>query len=404
MVIKLAWRNIWRNRRRSVITLVSIIFAVVLCVLMDSLKKGLLDKMKDNIVGLYSGYAQVHAEGYWDERSLENSFSTADNLHPILQDEPRLKDAIPRLESFILAASGEYAKGSMIIGMDPAAESTYSGLAEKVIAGQYLEANDRAVMITQGLAEYLNLRVSDTLVLLGQGYHGASAVAKYPIKGLLKFGSPDLDRGMIYLPLSESQELFGAPQRMTAFVLQLKDPELASQIAGDLDLALGDQYEAMSWEEMSPDLDQFIRGEETENVVFQIILYLLIGFGIFGTILMMTMEREREFGIMVAIGMKKWRLLLMVVLECLMLAILGALGGMLLSFPITYYFFQYPINISGQLAEAYENFGIEPVFYFSIEPEIFYTQAIVVLFLASLLSLFPLIKIFLLKPVAAMRK
>ena len=404
MVIKLAWRNIWRNRRRSVITLVSIIFAVVLCVLMDSLKKGLLDKMKDNIVGLYSGYAQVHAEGYWDERSLENSFSTADNLHPILQDEPRLKDAIPRLESFILAASGEFAKGSMIIGMDPAAESTYSGLAEKVIAGQYLEANDRAVMITQGLAEYLNLRVSDTLVLLGQGYHGASAVAKYPIKGLLKFGSPDLDRGMIYLPLSESQELFGAPQRMTAFVLQLKDPELASQIAGDLDLALGDQYEAMSWEEMSPDLDQFIRGEETENVVFQIILYLLIGFGIFGTILMMTMEREREFGIMVAIGMKKWRLLLMVVLECLMLAILGALGGMLLSFPITYYFFQYPINISGQLAEAYENFGIEPVFYFSIEPEIFYTQAIVVLFLASLLSLFPLIKIFLLKPVAAMRK
>ncbi len=80
------------------------------------------------------------------------------------------------------------------------------------------------------------------------------------------------------------------------------------------------------------------------------------------------------------------------------------MGGMLLSFPITYYFFQYPINISGKLAEAYENFGIEPVFYFSIEPEIFYTQAIVVLFLASLLSLFPLVKIFLLQPVTAMRK
>ncbi|NND31175.1 MAG: ABC transporter permease [Saprospiraceae bacterium] len=382
----------------------SIVFAVVLCVLMDSVKKGLLDRMKENIVSIYSGYVQVQQNGFWENRTLEQSFKPTKQLLQYLSGHHEIVSVIPRLESFILVASDDYAKGTLIVGIDPEMEARHGDLSDKIISGTYLSVGDRAALITEGLAGYLRLGAGDTIVLLGQGYHGATAVGKYLIKGVVKFGSPELNEGLVYLPLQESQSLFAADERITALVLDLQDIDLSHQVANELSEDLGHQYEVMSWQEMSPELDQFIKGEETENVIFQIILYLLIAFGIFGTILMMTLEREREFGILVAIGMKKHFLSSMVILENLMIALLGSLGGLLLSFPATFYFFRYPIPLKGKLAEAYENFGIEPIFYFSIDPEIFYSQAIIVLLLASLLSFFPVLKVGALHPVNAMRK
>lgn len=404
MLFTLAWRNIWRNRRRTLITMGSIVFAVVLCVLMDSIKKGLLDRMKENVIGLYSGYAQIHKNGYWDKRTLDNSFEFDQGIITQVHQDKQISEVIPRLESFTLAASEEYAKGSMIVGFDPEGESLVTQLNTKIERGSYLDPNDQAVLVSEGLAEYLKLGVADTIVLLGQGYHGVNAVGKYEIKGLIKFGSPTLNKGLIYLPLQESQRLFGAENRLTSYVLMLEDVEKSQSVATKLERKLGEEYEVMSWQTMSPELDQFIKNENQENVIFQIVLYMLIAFGIFGTILMMTVEREREFGILTAIGMNKMPLAMMVVLENLMISLGGALGGFLLSMPVAYYFYRYPISLQGSLAEAYENFGIEPVFYFSMDAVVFYRQAIIVMLLASILSFYPIIKVSLLKPVIAMRK
>ncbi len=404
MVLKLAWRNIWRNRRRTMITAASIVFAVVLSVLMDSVKDGILDRMRENIVGLYTGYIQVHGEGYWKERTLEKSFLHSEEVSKQLQDYQGVTTVIPRLESFTLAASESHSKGTMIVCILPEEEDSMTGLEDRVYAGTYLDAADKSVLISEGLADYLELDLADSLVLLGQGYHGVTAVGKFPIKGLVRFGSPELNQGLIYLPLQAGQELFGATGRVTAFVLSLKDIEQARSTAQALQTLLGPDFEVMSWQEMTPELDQFIKGETTENKVFQIVLYLLIAFGIFGTILMMTLEREREFGILIAIGMKKIRLSSMVIVENLMISLLGVFGGLLLSIPAVWYFYLYPIPLSGSLAEAYENFGLEAIFYFSIESEIFINQAMVVLLLSGFLSFFPLIKIAGLKPVTALRK
>ncbi len=404
MLVTLAWRNIWRNRRRTLITMASIVFAVVLCVLMNSIKKGLLDRMKENVVSLYSGYAQIHKNGYWDKRTLENTFVHQPDLVKTVSQYAEIKNLIPRLESFTLAASDDYAKGSMIVGIDPSAEASVTKLHDKVKAGSYLQADDEAVLVSEGLAEYLKLNVNDTIIILGQGYQGVNAVGKYEIKGLLKFGSPELNKGLIYIPLKESQKLFGAYNRLSAFVLMLDNIDKSQVVSNRLAARLGSEYEVMSWQTMAPELDQFIESEQRENIVFQAVLYMLIAFGIFGTILMMTLEREREFGILTAIGMRKFPLSMMVVMENLMISLGGAFGGFLLSMPVVYYFFKYPIRLTGTLAEAYENFGLEPIFYFSIEPIVFYTQALIVMVLASVLSFYPILKIRRLKPVVAMRK
>ncbi|MDH3648634.1 MAG: ABC transporter permease, partial [Saprospiraceae bacterium] len=263
MLAKLAWRNIWRNRRRTIITAASIVFAVLLSVLMDSVKDGILDKMKENVVGLYTGYAQIHSSGYWAQRTLENSFHQAQDLKRRVAAHADVRTVIPRLESFTLAASQDHSKGSMIVSIDPAGEAAVTNLDDKVVSGSYLEGDDQAVLVTEGLANYLRLTIEDSIVLLGQGFQGATAVGKYPIKGLVKFGSPELNQGLIYIPLEEGQKFFGAEQRLTAFVLMLRDIDGAEEVAGRLASELGADFEVLSWQEMSPELDQFIQGEST---------------------------------------------------------------------------------------------------------------------------------------------
>ena len=380
----------------------SIVFAVVLSILLDSVKKGLSDKMKENVVSIYTGYIQIHKNGYWDDRTLENSFELKPALVNDTEANEDLRHVIPRLESFALAASRKYSKGCMIVGIDPEKESGMTALEKKLAKGQYLTPSDKAVLVTEGLASYLKLDVNDTLVLIGQGYRGVSAAGKYVIKGLIKFGSPELNKSLVYLPLKESQHLFAAENKLTALVLSPNNTEKSKEVAGTLASSIGPDYEVMTWQSMMPELDQIIEGEKRENVIFQIVLYMLIAFGIFGTILMMTLERQYEFGVMVAIGMKNLRLSTMVILENILISISGAMGGILLSIPIVLYLFIYPIRLGGKLAEAYEKFGIEPIFYFSIAPKVFYSQGLVVFFLALFLSLYPFIKIRKLNPVSAM--
>lgn len=402
MLLKLAWRNVWRNKKRTFITMASIIFAVVLSVLLNSIKTGLLDKMKENLVSFYTGYAQIHKRGYWNEKTLENSFETSDILVKKIISNQEVREVVPRLESFALAASEHLTKGCMVVAIDPGSETQVTALDQKIIRGQYLNKEDRAVLLTEGLAEYLKLDVKDTLVLLGQGYHGVSAAGKFPVKGILRFGSPELNKGLVYMPLAAGQHFYGAENRLSAMVLLLDDVDKVQAVSSTLDKDVQPKYEVMSWQAMVPELDQVIQGENTETVVFLLVLYLLIAFGIFGTILMMTIEREYEFGIMVAIGMKKLKLSAMVIMENILISLLSVASGLALSVPVIFYLYHFPVSMSDKLAKVYENFGIEPVYYFSIKPIVFYSQAIVVLGIALVLSVYPMVKIGKLDPVNAM--
>ncbi|MEP4093769.1 FtsX-like permease family protein [Reichenbachiella sp.] len=403
MYLILAWRNIWRNKRRTFITMASIVFAVLLAILLNSVKEGVLIKMQENVVSFYSGAIQVHKNGYWDEKTLDNSMAYSDSLITQLVNHEEVNVAIGRLESYALAASEKYTKVCMVVGIEPENETLVTSLDKKVIAGDYIRSEDESVLLSEGLAEYLKLTVGDTLVIIGQGYHGVSAAGKYPIKGVIKFASPQLNKTMVYLPMKLAQQLFDATNRLTALVLDIDDVSDADRIEKELTLTTSDEYEVMGWKVLLPELNQVLEGERAENVIFLFVLYMLIAFGIFGTVLMMTIERQYEFGVLIAIGMRNLKLSSVVVLENIMISVLGAIAGTMLSIPMIGYFYKFPIRISGDLEKAYENFGFEPIFYFSIAPKIFYSQTIVIFCIALVLSLYPLLKIARLKPVSAMR-
>jgi putative ABC transport system permease protein len=292
----------------------------------------------------------------------------------------------------------------MVIGIDPDKENSITDLRNKVIEGEYLIANDRSILLAEGLARRLKLNLSDTLVLFGQGYHGAMAVGKFHIKGILKFGSPDLNDQSLYLSLPAAQELYAAEHLLTSYVIGLENPNILDPTAASIQRTLGENFEAMTWEEMMPEVIQHIKTDKGSMVIIQGVLYMLIGFGIIGTLLMMMVERKYEMGMLVAIGMKKVKLMQLLMIESILTIVSGCILGILASIPIVFYLNRYPIRFKGELADMYEEFGFEAIFPTSTDPKIFLTQGMIVLILALLLSLYPIVKIAWLNPVTAMKK
>ena len=404
LIPKLAWRNIWRNRRRTYITAASIMFAVLLGSLMESLQKGAWDNMISNVVNYYYSFAQIHQKGYWEDQKIDKAFLVPDNLLSSLERISNLNGGVPRLESFALAASENLTTGVLLVGTDVDSEDKLTNLSSRVSKGRYLRGDEDAVLVASGLAEKLKLAVGDTLVLISQGFHGINAAGKYPIAGLLEFGSPELNNQMTYMPLSSAQWFYGAEGRATSIALMIDDGSKTGRVVRELNKLIGeDDFEVNRWEEMLPDLVKAKALDSAGNYIVYFILYLVIAFGIFGTILMMTKEREYEFGVLVSIGMKRMMLTTVVFFEIVLLAVLGSVAGILLSLPLVGYFHINPIRFSGTYADVLDKFGFEPIFPALFDPKIFLLQAAIVFVIAIILSSYPFWKIRKLRPVEAMR-
>ncbi|MEM0997305.1 MAG: FtsX-like permease family protein [Bacteroidota bacterium] len=403
MLLKLAWRNLWRNKRRTLITAASVFFAVLLANFMVSIQNGMYDKMIDDVVGLQMGYAQVHQAGYWEEPIIDNSLQSTPELQEQLRSDPQVKDIVPRLETFALATSGELSRGCLVIGIDPEKENALSQLAQRIAEGRYLKSGSApGALVAQGLAEKLNLGLGDTIVMIGQGYHAAPAAGKFAITGILRFGNPEMSNGVVYLALPDAQFMYAAEERITSYVLELEQPREAAQVVHGIEERLPGDYEVMDWQTMSPELMQMMEGDKGGNAIIVGVLYMVVGFGIFGTVLMMTAERRHEFGVTVAIGMKRRMLAFVVFLETVFVSLLGVIIGTATAFPIVVYFNRNPIRLDS-LAEAYAEFGLEPVLPTTIDPAIFLQQATTVLVIATLISIYPFQRILRLNPVRSMR-
>lgn len=404
MLLKLAWRNIWRNKRRSLITMASIFFAVFFAISMRSLQLGTYDMMIENVVRYYAGYIQIHKKGYWEEKTLNNSFNRDTELIKKVNRTEGVEAVVPRLESFALGSHGELTRGVQIVGIDPEAEEELTRVQEKVTRGKVPDSGDRAVLIGKKLAEYFNLSINDTLVFLGQGFHGVTAASMYPVKGIANFNNPELNKILVFLPLKEAQWFYGTGNRITSLALLINDSRETRRIAGHIsDKTDPDQYEVMGWRKMMPELVQAIQADSAGGLIMLFILYMVISFGIFGTLLMMTAERKYEFGVLTSIGMKRWKLGIIVMMESLFLAVMGVISGIIGVAPLVIYFNANPIKLTGNVAKAVEEYGFEPMMPALADPSIALNHGLIVLIIAILLSLYPVIVISGLKPVEAMR-
>jgi ABC-type lipoprotein release transport system permease subunit len=404
MIFKLTWRNLWRNPRRSLITMASVTFTVMLAIVMQSIQLGTFDKLIRNVVSMHTGYVQVHASGYWSERIIEHSFAIDDVRIGQLRRLKGVRGIVPRLECYALISTGQRTRGCQVIGTDLAEEDALSGLASRLTRGRWDVSASEQVFLSEGLATRLSKNPGDTIIMLGQGYHGAMAAGKFRVAGILKLPAPQLNEGLVYMTRATANQFLSAENRLTTLAVDLSDPKNMEEVQTALRSQAGAGLEVMNWKEMMPEIDHHIRSDTASFYIWTGILYMIIALGIFSTLLMMMAERKYELGMLLAIGMQRTKIATILMWETLMLTVTGTLIGMILSLPLVWWLREHPIRIGGQGGKAFAQWGFEPVMPAIIDVQIFMRQALVVLTLGLLMGLFPVFRVRSIEAVRDMKK
>ncbi|MCC5918624.1 MAG: ABC transporter permease [Cryomorphaceae bacterium] len=406
LLIKLAWRNLWRSRRRTWITISSVIFAVILALFLQSMDYGSQELMVQNTVRFTTGYAQIQDTLYQDEPNLDNAMVADDAfMAEIVEKFTDIEYVVPRLESVMLVAGEIKSRVGFVSGISPKNEHRFNGIKDRLEAGEFFNQEEGGAVIGTELAKNLDLSLGDSLVLFGQGFQGSMAAGKYVIVGLVRHPVPDFNSRIVFLQLHEAQWLFDAYDRLTHLKLVPKKMRHAHRLVSAVNAEESlSGYRAYTWEELQPELVQTIAFDRAGTLIFLLILYIVIGFGIFGTILTMTLEREKEFGMLISIGMLRGRLATVVFLETLIINFLGVLLGVLVAFPILIYFYYNPISLGAGLEEMMAEYGMEAILPFSLNPQIFVQQALIVFGISMVIVLYPLVRIARLDVLQASRK
>jgi len=399
----IAWRNLWRNSRRTLITSASIFFGVFFAVFMSSLQQGSFENMVDNMVRFYSGYIQIQESDFKDNRSLNNSLMVDLAIEKKIKSHTLVSQSAERIESFALASSDDNSFPAMVFGIQPEKEEAISGVSKWLDEGQFIQTGSKDLLIGKVLATNLDVHVNDSLVLIGQGYHGVSSAGIYRIAGILDFPLPDLSKQLIYMDLQNAQEFFSMSGLITSHVIMVEKPAHVAQVISDLAPGLAAEMEIYAWDTLQPELVSLIDGKTASGKVVKLLLFMVIGFGVWATIIMLMHERKRELGVMIAIGFQKTRIMLMIIIESAFIGLLGVLIGIGISYPLVLYLFDNPIHVTGQMAETYKSMGFEPVLKFGINTDIFFSPAFTILIIFAVLSLYEIWYVVRLKTVTALK-
>ncbi|WED24191.1 ABC transporter permease [Vibrio sp. JC009] len=403
MLLKLAWRNLWRQKRRTILTSSALVLALFLSLLTRTLQEGTYAANIENSARFYTGLIQIQHPEYEDSLSIDDVIAQKGETFQIIKKHANVKTVLPRIESFALAAAGDKSKGVMVLGVQPYEENRYSGISKKLVKGEFLSANDRQILIGEGVANYFGLDVGDEMVLYGQGYRGQTAAGLYPVKGILKYPLPQLDNQLVYLPLSLAQELYSTGENITAWVLHTEDLKELDNTVSELRQRFDKALNVRDWESLAPEMAQQIMMDKAGGVFMIYVLYGVVGFGLFATIMMMTLERQREFAVMLATGLLRSRLVFLVVIESAFIAVIGVVIGMLVSAPVLAYLYFNPIRFTGETAQMMLDSGFEPIMPVSLAPLLFFEQIYAVLFILLLCLIYPLIRIYRLNLVSALK-
>ncbi|MBY6185137.1 ABC transporter permease [Marinobacter hydrocarbonoclasticus] len=402
MLLKLAWRNLWRQKRRTLLTAGALALALLLSLLTRSLQEGSYSNNIDNAARFATGLLQIQHPEFGESQSIDDLVPGDPAFIQPAKAHPQITHILPRLESFALAAGEKRSKGALVMGVVPSLEAEYAKVDQRVVAGRYLRDDDQGVLVGEALAQFLALKVGDKIVLYGQGYRGQTAAGLYPIVGLLRFPMPGIDNQLVYLPLPLAQTLYSTGDQITAWVLHATPlsalPDTAQALVGEYP-----GQRVRDWADLAPEMAQQIALDRAGGVFMIGLLYGVVGFGLFATLLMMTLERQREFGVMLATGMVRQKLLVLVMIESAFIAVIGVALGLLIALPILLWLHANPITLGGDTGEMIRQMGWDPLLPAMVEPWLFGQQIAIVLLMLALCLIYPLWRIYRLELVSALR-
>ncbi len=405
LLLTLAWRNLWRNRRRTLITITAVLFATWFSIAMRGIQLGTYDDNISYALNLFSGYAQLQQPQYEDNPSLQKCFRLEESILQALDNDQRVKGYAPRVYADGLISYGDNSLGAAIFGIDPEVEAKVTRLTQKIRTGRMI-ASDSAREIVVGLTMLENLRaeLGDEIVVLAQGFDGALGNMKYRIVGTVRTGLQDFDRSGVFIGLHALQELVSMQGKVNVVAVSLHNLHDVDAFTADMNAGFDPtNVRALGWEEVMPDMKQQIELDNYSGMMFLGILLVVVAFGILNTVLMSVTERFKEFGILLSVGMPQWRLVTLVLFETVFITLIGILIGNLLGLAVNWYFSVNPIVFGGEYARMMEDYGWLPQMRSIVSGSSFLNTSLSVLIISMVSALYPLYRVNSLEPLKGIR-
>ncbi|HSG87970.1 MAG TPA: FtsX-like permease family protein [Pseudomonadales bacterium] len=412
-----AWRNLGRNRRRSLLTASAIGFASMLLVFVMNMQGGSYRIMIDNASRLLTGHVQIQDRRFHDDARIRYYVHDAGARMAALRAEPDVRVVTARAESFAVLSGPERSFGGQVMGVEAAGETAFSLLPEFVAAGRYLSGEAGEIVVGSALARNLDVGLGDEVVILGTAPDGSIAAVASTVVGLLHTSQPEVDRTLAQIPLADFREAFLLDDGAHALVILLDDVRAAPGRAPALlrvatgaaaTPANGDAGEApliaLDWRELLPDLVQLIELDRFTGWFFFLLLALMVTFSIANTFMMMIFERTHEFGTLLAIGARPGFIIGLLQLESLMLCGLGVLGGTLAGVALTLVVGSIGIPIDDMGAELLRQYHLPDRIRPRMTPEAIWSGPLFMLLATQIAALLPALRLLRMEPVVAMRE
>ena len=408
LLLRLAWRNTWRNRRRTAILICAMMAGLVGVLVSLGLTNSWLDQFRHNTVRFYHGHLKAHRRGYQDNPIIENSFPPLAELTARLAGDDRIRGWADRVAVSALLQTPRRSIVVSLVGVDPAREPAVSDVPRSVIAGEYLDLPETGVpplLMGRQLAEKLGLGVGRKVVALSPQYgSGEVGAAAFRIRGIYDTGTGGFDDQYVFVRRADLQAMLNLGERVTETVILLREDRDGAGLARDLGRVAADAaVEVLTWRERLPFVARTIELSNQMMMPYYAIFYLAMAFGIVNTLVMAVGERTHEIGVMMAVGMPRRTVVGMILLESAMIAAVAIGLGSLLGCMIVRWLGRVGIDLS-VMVEGLSYPGLGRVLYPRLEPGGVALAALVALAVAAVFSLYPAVRAARLAPVEALRQ
>lgn len=405
MLLKMAWRNILRNKRRSLLTLAAIVFATFAAIALRGIQHGTFALNIKTAVEMFSGYLQIQKKGYLDNPSLNSSFSMDKKILSALNGTGGVEAYSPRIYSSGLIGYKDESRGINILGIEPSSEKQVTTFVSNIDKGRIFSSDSSdGIVLGEKLMNNLDAHIGDKVIILAQGYDGTLGNQKFKIVGTVKLGVQEMESAAVFMGIKTAQSLLDMGRRVNVVAIKAENISRLNRISKTLSEKIGDgNLSVLTWDRVNPEMANMLQFSNVRGIIFSGILIIIVAFGILNTVLMSVTERFREFGVILAIGMPQKKLPYIIYLETFLLTVLGLLFGNIFGYLINSYLALHPIVFGGELKQMYASYHFLPEAKSSVNLFIFINVSLSVLIISLLSCLYPAFKAYKLEPLKGIR-
>lgn len=406
MILQLAWRNIWRNPRRTGVILVAVVIGVWCNIFLSALNAGMLKNVFDNNISILTGHIQIHHKGYRNDPAIENSMKSPREVENVLNI---LKSVLSpgamwatRVRVGAVANNARHSRGVTLVGIDPPNEAKISFIGDAVEKGRYLEAGDDiGIIVGRAMLDDFETEIGNKLVLMAQDTQKEIASRAFRIVGVYRAELENTEKQYVFVTKAAAQTMLKLGEGISEISVVLPEKSHIEKFTAGLKAGLSDEYEVHDWKELLPMVRGMLEMSDGYMFIWYMVVFIAMGFGIVNTTLMAVFERMREFGMLKAMGMKPLELIKGIVVESSIILVIGMIGGNLLALATISIFAAVGIDLSA-FAAGSQIFGMSRVVYPEVKMDEVILANAVVLILGVLISFYPAVKAARFSPVEAM--